>query len=104
RYNSLMFPKTLAAALISIVAASGASADEVTLEPVEADVPARTVEIHGVGAGAFNPQHWQDGTLHLLPDARRPLLAPREGQWRNIYAPSAVEVDDGWRLFYGGWD
>jgi hypothetical protein len=62
------------------------------------------VEIRGVEAGAFNPQIWQAGTLNLVPDLRFPLLAPREGKFRNIYAPSAVETPGGYRLFYGAWD
>ena len=64
-----------------------------------------TVEIHGVGAGDFNPELWQKGKLNLLPDVRSPLIEPRKsGVFRNIYAPSAVQVDDGWRVFYGAWD
>lgn len=64
-----------------------------------------TVEIHGVGAGEFNPELWQKGKLDFLADVRSPLIEPRKsGVFRNIYAPSAVEVKDGWRLFYGAWD
>jgi hypothetical protein len=62
------------------------------------------VEISGVGAGPFNPRFWQAGTLNWVPDLHSPLLEPREGPARNIYAPSAVETRDGWRLFYGAWD
>ena len=60
--------------------------------------------VHGVRAGAFDPAIWQAGTLNLLPDARHPLLEPQEGKCRNIYAPSAVQVPGGWRVFFGAWD
>jgi hypothetical protein len=66
--------------------------------------PAGFVEVSGVEAGEFNPQIWQAGTLNFVPDLRSPLLAPRSGQFRNIYAPSAVETPGGYRLFYGAWD
>src|SRR5512137_3014839 len=66
--------------------------------------PAGFVEVRGVEAGAFNPQIWQAGTLNLVPDLRFPLLAPQEGKFRNIYAPSAAETPGGYRLFYGAWD
>lgn len=62
------------------------------------------IEILGVAAGVFDPQAWQAGTLHLLPDSRHPLLEPREGKFRNIYAPSVVQVGDRWFVYYGGWD
>ena len=55
-------------------------------------------------AGEFNPLIWQAGTLNFLPDQRFPLLAPKSGKFRNIYAPSAVETPGGYRLFYGAWD
>jgi len=66
--------------------------------------PAGFVEVSGVEAGPFNPLFWQAGTLNLVPDLRSPLLAPRNGRFRNIYAPSAVETPGGYRLFYGAWD
>ncbi|HOC56242.1 MAG TPA: hypothetical protein PKI20_11535 [Verrucomicrobiota bacterium] len=66
--------------------------------------PAGYVEVTGVEAGAFDPRIWQEGTLNLVPDLRSPLLAPRDGKFRNIYAPSAVETPGGYRLFYGAWD
>jgi hypothetical protein len=66
--------------------------------------PADFVEVTGVEAGAFNPPMWQAGTLNFVPDRRSPLLAPRSGKFRNIYAPSAVETPGGYRLFYGAWD
>ncbi|MBN1593989.1 MAG: hypothetical protein JW941_12165 [Candidatus Coatesbacteria bacterium] len=64
-----------------------------------------TVEVHGVAAGDFDPRLWQKGTLNFVPDVRSPIIEPRKsGVFRNIYAPSAVQTEDGWRLFYGAWD
>jgi hypothetical protein len=43
--------------------------------------------------------------LHFIPTVRSPLRAPRDaGTFRNIYAPSIVRADDGWHVYYGGWD
>ena len=61
-------------------------------------------EIQGVSAGVFEPSFWRKNTLHWMPDQISPLLEPRPGPNRNIYAPSAVETADGWRVFYGAWD
>ncbi len=72
--------------------------------------PAGCVEVTGVEVGAFNPQIWQAGTPNFVPDLRSPLLAPQNGKFRNIYAPSAVEMVGTprrgvrYRLFYGAWD
>jgi hypothetical protein len=66
--------------------------------------PTGYLEVTGVEAGEFNPLTWQQGTLNFLSDLRSPLLAPRNGTFRNIYAPSAVETPGGYRLFYGAWD
>ena len=66
--------------------------------------PAGFVEVTGVEASAFNPRIWQAATLNFVPDMRSPLLAPQDGKFRNIYAPSAVETPTGYRLFYGAWD
>ena len=66
--------------------------------------PAGFIEVTGVEAGEFNPLIWQAGALNFVPDLRAPLLAPRSGKFRNIYAPSAVETPGGYRLFYGAWD
>lgn len=64
-----------------------------------------TLEIHGVGAGDFDAKLWRSGKLNIVPDARSPLIAPRlKGLNRNIYAPSAVDLGDSWRVFYGAWD
>src|SRR5204863_1246601 len=48
---------------------------------------AKCVEIRGVGAGPFDPKLWESGTLNLVPDERSPLLSPKVGPFRNIYAP-----------------
>lgn len=75
------------------------------LEPVAGQAEPGCIEIHGVAAGDFDEALWRSGGVKLLPDLRHPLLAPRQaGGYRNIYAPSAVRVADGWRLFYGAWD
>jgi hypothetical protein len=66
--------------------------------------PTGYLEVTGVEASEFNPLIWQHGTLNFVPDLRSPLLAPRSGKFRNIYAPSAVETPGGYRLFYGAWD
>ncbi len=77
----------------------------VSMREVEgADVPSDAIEIRGVGAGPFDPALWEAGKLHLLPDARSPLLAPRAGKFRNIYAPSIVQTKSGFDVYYGAWD
>ncbi len=63
-----------------------------------------TVEISGLGAGAFEPAKREPSALHWVPDVRRPLIDPLPGKFRNIYAPSIVETPEGWRVFYGAWD
>lgn len=78
---------------------------QITFDALPGQAESGTVEIHGVSAGAFDPALWRSGTPHWVPDVRHPLLAPRQGgTFRNIYAPSPVEVPGGWRLFYGAWD
>jgi hypothetical protein len=86
--------------------ASGATAQpEVEFHSIPAQGEANTVEIHGVAAGLLSPEVWRLGTLHFLPDDRHPLIEPTQlGGFRNIYAPSIVETDKGWRVFYGAWD
>ncbi len=89
--------------LLAVVAALVVTAPSV--EAIPGQAPRGTLEIHGVEAGPFDPALWQAGRLHLLPDRRHPLLEPRQaGVFRNIYAPSPVRIDGGWRLFYGAWD
>jgi len=84
----------------------GQTSEPFSLEQIPGgQAPQGCVEIQGVSAGAFNPALWENDQLHWVPDVRMPLLAPRMGgAYRNIYAPSAIEEDDGWRLFYSGWD
>lgn len=73
--------------------------------PGEGQSPDQTIEIEGVQAGAFNPDYWRAGHLYLLPDVRRPMLAPKlAGVFRNIYAGYALEEPWGWRVFYSAWD
>ena len=91
--------------LIIIAGVVGASVAEIHIDRVPGQAELGTVEIRGVSAGSFDPQIWQEHRLHILPDVRSPLLQPRiSGGFRNIYAPSAVELPNGWRLFYGAWD
>lgn len=91
--------------LVAAFGLGGAAAGQVRIEQIPGQGPLDGVEIHGVAAGAFDEAIWQAGTLHFVPDARSPLIAPRlAGVFRNIYAPSAVDVPDGWRVFYGAWD
>jgi hypothetical protein len=75
------------------------------LQQVQGSVPAGTVEIQGLSAGSFNPAYWQRNTLNWVPDVRLPMLAPQTtSPYQNIYAPWALEIPAGWRMFYGGWD
>ena len=62
------------------------------------------VEFRGVAAGAFDPHLWENAAPQFVLDARSPWLEPREGNFRNIYAPSVVQTKTGWRVYYGGWD
>lgn len=90
---------------IAVILAVGATEGTVTVTAREGQAPKRFVEVHGVAAGAFDPDYWEAGTVHFLPDVRTPLLEPRvSGGYRNIYAPSAVQTPEGWRVFYGAWD
>lgn len=75
------------------------------IRQVSGQAEAGWAEFHNLGAGSFNPGLWRAGTLHILPDRRSPMIAPRvDGVFRNIYAPSVVPVPGGWQLFYGAWD
>ncbi len=85
--------------MLATLARAGLSVDDVG----RADDPA-TIEVRGVAAGAFDPSIWLSGKLHFVRGARSPLLEPREGKFRNIYAPSVVQTEGGWAIFYGGWD
>lgn len=93
----------LIAAFCVVTAAKAATFHLVEIPHGQA--PLGSVEIQGVGAGAFNPASWQANQLHWVRDVRMPLLAPRlGGAFRNIYAPSAVEEGAGWLFFYSAWD
>jgi hypothetical protein len=92
----------LALAIGGLAATAGPAL--VAVEATSNPAPPGCVAVTGIAAGAFNPAIWQSNTLHFLPDFRSPLLEPLEGKWRNIYAPSAVELPDGYRVFYGAWD
>lgn len=92
------------AVLVGLSGLAAAAPATFGLQRVQASSTADCVEIRGVGAGRFNSAFWETNTLHLVPDVRSPLLAPRPGAFRNIYAPSAVWSEHGWRVFYGGWD
>jgi hypothetical protein len=95
----------LAALLLFTTITHAAEPRRVTAREVEgAAAAAGAIEIRGVGAGSFDPAIWEAGKLHLLPDVRSPLLEPREGKFRNIYAPSIVQATGGWEIYYGGWD
>lgn len=76
----------------------------VTIRDVGESTQPGCIELRGVGAGAFDPTLWQAGKLHLLRDIRSPLIEPKPGKFRNIYAPSVVKTKDGWAVFYGAWD
>lgn len=85
--------------------ADNANWSNLQIKQISSQAEAGTVEIEGVSAGDFQPQLWENGKLNILPDVRCPLIAPKQsGTCRNIYAPSVVEVDGGWRVFFGGWD
>ena len=92
-------------AALRISAMAQSSAPFVVTELGGGRGPLGAVEIHGLSAGPFNPALWEKNQLHWVPDVRMPVLAPRMGGvFRNIYAPSAIEDGDGWRLFYAAYD
>lgn len=82
-----------------------AFAGNIEIKQVPGQADHQAIEIHGVAAGEFDQALWESGNMFILPDARYPIIAPRvRGTYRNIYAPSIVETDDGWWVFYGAWD
>jgi hypothetical protein len=85
-------------------AARGGEVATLQLRRVAGGSGANCIEIRGVGADPFDPLIWQRNTLHFVADAARPLIEPRAGKHRNIYAPSAVEIEGGWRVYFAGWD
>ena len=96
----------LAAIFCLFASLAPALGDERTLivRDVGESTAATHAEIRGVAAGPFDPALWKAAALHLLADARHPILAPRDGRFRNIYAPSIVRVGENWHIYYGGWD
>lgn len=103
----LRFHQSAGTVLIAVLMGVSCMAADVRLEvrqiPGQAEIG--TAEIHGVSAGEFRPEPWEAGTLNIVPDTREPLIEPlKSGVFRNIYAPSVVEVEGGWRVFYGAWD
>ena len=95
-------PAPLRLCVFAFLPSAAAAAPDLRPDGPAAD-PA-TVEISGLGAGAFEPAKREPSALHWVPDVRRPLIDPLPGKFRNIYAPSIVEAPDGWRVFYGAWD
>src|SRR5688572_17674274 len=95
---------TRASALTLCLLITTSAVAGVKVKRVEGSAPAGTIEIRGVGAAAFDANLWEKGELHLLPDVRSPLLEPREGKFRNIYAPSVVRTKLGWDVYYAAWD
>lgn len=93
------------ASILCFMSAAECRSAEPGIRQIAGQADVGTVEIHGVCAGDFSPQLWEKGGMNLVQDTRLPLLAPRKhGMFRNIYAPSIVELQDGWRVFYGAWD
>lgn len=73
------------------------AAGPVGAEPVEK-------RFTGVSAGVFHPDMLSSEHMHWVSDGTRPILTPREGQFRNIYAPSLIHEEGQWAVYYGGWD
>ncbi len=99
-----MKPQTLFITLCFLSISSG-TASQIEIEMIPGQAEEGYIEIHGVSAGEFSPDDWEAGHLHFVPDYRSPMIRPLwDGVYRNIYAPSVVPTDDGWRIFYGAWD
>src|SRR5687767_9938053 len=97
----MTLPKAI---FLLLVTGTTASAQLLRVRELPDRVEGDRIELRGVGAGPFDPAMWKKGTLNWVPDVRRPMLTPREGKFRNIYAPSIVQTPAGWRIFYGAWD
>ena len=98
---------TRAASVLVIVlnVLAPARAEALRLTRLQEQAPVGLVELRGVAAGAFEPDFWKsESGPHLVPDVRHPLIQPLQGTFRNIYAPSIVPMNKGWRVFYGAWD
>lgn len=97
--------RLLPVGIVVIALLSTSASAELAVRQIPGQAEAGTVEIHGVEAGDFAPGMWQAGQLHFVADVRSPMLSPRlDGVFRNIYAPSIVEVPGGWEVYYGAWD
>jgi len=57
-------------------------------------------EFRNVGSGNFVPTKIKNWNY----DIRRPLISARPGGDSNIYAPSIVEDEGIWKIYFGGWD
>ena len=98
-------PLSAALLVLFLTTVTHAEPRRVSVREVEgAHVRPDAIEFRGVSAGPFDAAMWEAGKLHLLPDVRSPLLEPRDGKFRNIYAPSIVQTESGWDVYYGGWD
>lgn len=91
--------------VLTILSLGVASMADVSVRMIGGQAELGQIEIHGVGSGDFDAKLWQSGKLNFVADTRSPLIAPRQrGLWRNIYAPSIIDLGDSWRVFYGAWD
>src|SRR6476660_2053507 len=95
----------LACLAIAALLSPDSRAQIIRLKKLDAKAPDNTIEIRGVSPDPFNPKLWNQSPLNFLPDIRHPLLDPRDGALRNIYAPTIPHLSSGsFRIFYGGWD
>lgn len=94
----------IALTLLAAACAPTQAAPKLTTRRLANAAPTGYIEIRGVKAGPFSPSLWQKGALHFVPDLRAPILEPRPGSYRNIYAPSIVDEGTRFRVYYGGWD
>ncbi len=95
--------RMILASLAMVLIATAGWSDPI-MERIAGEAPDGTIEIEGVAAGPFRPEWWDADTLNWNFDARAPLLMPREGRYRNIYAPTVIREADRWRIYYGAWD
>src|SRR5947208_2948444 len=93
-----------AAAWLVIASACRGEVPNLTLREVPGGWGDMCIDVRGVAAGGFDPAIWQHNTLNLVPDTARSMIEVRPGKHRNIYAPSVVEIQGGWRVYFAGWD
>jgi hypothetical protein len=86
------------------VAASGVASGTPRLELLSERIEGNIIEVRGVQARSFDSVQWWGGHLNFVPDERFPLLTPLSGASQNIYAPSCVQIREGYEVFFGGWD